>query len=120
MRSGRHRSGTFSAPSQFQGINLEHAMNNWSDLTISNTPIAAEEPAPLVDEALAATNSRNEGYAELDALRAEVARLQDSLRDAATGAGRVATHELRAKIEEQPIAAAVIVAFAAFVYGATR
>ena len=94
-------------------------MNNRSDLTISNTPIAAEEPAPLVDEALAATNSGNEGYAELDALRAE-ARLQDSLRDAATGAGRVATHELRAKIEEQPIVAAVIVAFAAFVYGATR
>ena len=49
-----------------------------------------EEATPLVDEALAATDRKAHNQEELSALRSEVARLQDSLREAASGAGRLA------------------------------
>jgi urease accessory protein UreF len=79
-----------------------------------------EEPAPLVDDALAATDRRIEEHEELRALRSEVARLQESLRETARGAGRVAVDELRTRIREQPVTAAVVVGFLAFLYGTSR
>ena len=56
-----------------------------------------EEPAPLVDDALAATGRSIEEHEELRALRSEVARLQVSLRETARDAGRVAVDELRTR-----------------------
>lgn len=58
------------------------------DKLAPDTPI--EEPAPLVDEALAATDRKADNQEELRALRSEIARLQDSLHEAASGAGRLA------------------------------
>jgi len=80
-----------------------------------DTPI--EEPAPLVDEALAPTDRRAGDQEELRALRSEVARLKDSLQAAASGAGRLAMEEFRAKVRAQPITAAAAVGFLAFLYG---
>ena len=57
----------------------------------------SEEPAPLVDDALSATDRSAEQNEELRALRSEVARLQESLRETALGAGRVAVDELRTR-----------------------
>ena len=82
--------------------------------------ILIEEAAPLVDEALAATDRKADNQEELSALRAEVAKLQDSLHEAASGAGRLAIKEFRRKVRAQPIAAAVSVGFLAFLYGVTR
>ncbi|CAN7667760.1 hypothetical protein [Pararhizobium sp. LjRoot238] len=79
-----------------------------------------EEAAPLVDEALAAANRKADNEEELSALRSEVARLQDPLREAASGAGRLAIKELRGKVRAQPITAAVAVGFLGFLYGFTR
>jgi hypothetical protein len=88
------------------------------DQVAPNTPI--EEPAPLVDEALAATNRKAGDQEELRALRSEVARLKDLLHAAASGAGRLAMEEFRGKVRAQPITAAVAVGFLAFLYGVTR
>ncbi|MFT2215673.1 hypothetical protein [Rhizobium giardinii] len=82
--------------------------------------ILIEEAAPLVDEALAATDRKADNQEELSALRAEVAKLQDSLHEAASGAGRLAIKEFRRKVRAQPITAAVSVGFLAFLYGVTR
>jgi hypothetical protein len=79
-----------------------------------------EEQAPLVDEALAATDRKADNQEELRALRSEVARLKDSLQDAAWGAGRLAMEEFRGKARAQPITAAIAVGFLAFFYGVTR
>lgn len=83
-----------------------------------DTPI--EEPAPLVDEALAATDWKADDQEELRALWSEVARLKNSLQDAASAAGSLATEEFRAKVRSQPITAAVGVGFLGFLYGVTR
>lgn len=79
-----------------------------------------EEPAPLVDEALAATDRKANNHEELRALRSEVARLKDSLHDAASGAGRLAMGEFRGKVRAQPITAAAAIGVLAFLYGLTR
>ncbi|KQY16807.1 hypothetical protein ASE23_23170 [Rhizobium sp. Root73] len=88
------------------------------DQVAPDTPI--EEPAPLVDEALAATDRKTENQDELRALRLEVARLKDLLHAAASGAGRLAMEEFRSKVRVQPIAAAAAGGFLAFLYGVTR
>lgn len=88
------------------------------DQLAPDTPI--EEPAPLVDEALAATDRKTENQDELRALRLEVARLKDLLHAAASGAGRLAMEEFRGKVRVQPITAAAAVGFLAFLYGVTR
>jgi hypothetical protein len=85
------------------------------DKLAQDTPI--EEPAPLVDEALAATDRRAGDQEGLRALRLEVARLKDSFQDAASGAGRLAMEEFRAKVRAQPITAAAAVGFLVFLYG---
>ncbi|MBB5536045.1 hypothetical protein [Rhizobium giardinii] len=79
-----------------------------------------EEATPLVDEALAATDRKAHNQEELSALRSEVARLQDSLREAASGAGRLAIKEFRRKAQAKPIMAAVAAGFLGFLYGVTR
>lgn len=79
-----------------------------------------EKPAPLVDDALAATDRSTEEHEELRALRSEVARLQESLKETTRGAGRVAMDELRTRIRDRPVAAAAVVGFLAFLCGASR
>ncbi|MCV9967475.1 hypothetical protein OIU34_37220 [Pararhizobium sp. BT-229] len=79
-----------------------------------------EKPAPLVDEALAATDRKANNQEELRALRSEVARLQDSLQEAASGAGHLVMEELRRKVRAQPITAAVALGFLAILSGVTR
>jgi hypothetical protein len=88
------------------------------DKLVTDTPI--EQLAPLVDEALAATDRKADNQEELRALRSEIARLQDSLHEAASGAGRLAMEEFRGEVRAQPISAAVAVGFLAFLYGVTR
>ncbi|WP_426131960.1 hypothetical protein [Pararhizobium sp. PWRC1-1] len=88
------------------------------DKLAPDTPI--EEPAPLVDEALAAVNWKAGNQEELRALRSEVTRLKDSLHDVASGAGRLAMEEFRGEVRAQPITAAAVVGFLAFLYGVTR
>ncbi len=87
---------------------------------IFDTKPPAEEPAPLVDEALAATDRSADGHADLQALKAEIAQLREAVRSTARGAGRMALHEVRGRVEEQPIMAAVSVGLLAFLYGITR
>lgn len=82
--------------------------------------VTIEEPAPLVDEALAATDRKIEGQEAFNALRAEIAGLKESAREAATGAGRLAMEDFRERVRSQPLSAALAIGFLAFVYGATR
>jgi hypothetical protein len=92
---------------------------NGSKMPDAVKPFLAEEPAALVDEALAETD-RNPENTELHALRVDVAQLQDALRNMASDARRVASGELRSRIRRQPFAAALTVGFLGFVYGLTR
>lgn len=84
------------------------------------TPDPSVEPAPLVDEALAATGRTADDHEEFTALRAEVARLKEAARETASGAGRLAREDVRERVRAQPLTSAIIIGFLAFVYGATR
>ena len=79
-----------------------------------------DEAAPLVDEALAATERKRDDNEELRALKAEVARLQESFAATVFGAGHIAFDEVRDKVRAQPMTAAVAVACCGFLYGVTR
>jgi len=79
-----------------------------------------DEAAPLVDEALAATERKRDDNEELRALKAEVARLQESFAATVFGAGHIAFDEVRDKVRAQPMTAAVAVACRGFLYGVTR
>jgi hypothetical protein len=83
-----------------------------------NSPI--DGPAPLVDEALAATGRNAGNQEELRALRSDVARLKNLLHAAVSGAGRLGMEEFRGKLRAQPITAAAAVGVLAFLYGVTR
>ena len=79
-----------------------------------------DEAAPLVDEALAATDRKRDDKEELRALKAEVARLHESFAATVSGAGHMALDEVREKVRAQPVTAAVAVGCLAFLYGVTR
>jgi hypothetical protein len=79
-----------------------------------------DEAAPLVDEALAATDRKGDEKEELRALKAEVARLQQSFAATISGAGHMAFDEVGEKVRSQPVAVAVAVGCLAFLYGVTR
>ena len=97
-------------------------------------PRLAAEDYPLVDEALAATQHRDESGAyhpfrdeEIQALRAEVSRLSEAASELAAGTSRVA--KIRAKgivadveqrIRDRPILAVTLSAAAAFIWGVKR
>ncbi|KQY45641.1 hypothetical protein [Rhizobium sp. Root483D2] len=79
-----------------------------------------EEPAPLVDEALAATD-RNAGKRQgLAALQAEESRLEAYAQEASSRAKKSAIDDIRQYIRSQPLAIAASVGIAAFVYGLSR
>jgi hypothetical protein len=92
---------------------------NGREMPDDNKPFVAEEPAALVDEALAETD-RNPENTELHALRVDIAQLQDALQNMASDARRVASNGLRSSVRRQPFAAALTVGFLGFVYGLTR
>lgn len=79
-----------------------------------------EEPAPLVDEALAATDRKQDDHEELDAVRAEVSHLKESARETASSAGRLIKEDLRQRVRSKPLAFASAIGILAFIYGATR
>ncbi|WP_075292880.1 hypothetical protein [Pararhizobium arenae] len=93
-------------------------MTNSFDGAGNFTPLS--EPAPLVDEALAATDRGGQDREDVRALKAEVDRLQQAVRDTAAGAKQVAFSRLQDEVQSQPLTAAVVVGFLAFVYGLTR
>lgn len=93
--------------------------NTFGDST-PYTPPELDEPAPLVDEALAAEDKRSDDRAELEALRAEIAMLKESARETAAAASRATSEEIRSRIDAKPLKAAVIVAAVGFLYGLTR
>lgn len=80
---------------------------------------ASDQPAPLVDEALAANHLWQEQQ-EINDLRAEVSRLQKAVLDGVPRVGRLAVEEVAAMLRDRPLAVAATVGAFAFVLGATR
>jgi hypothetical protein len=85
-----------------------------------NSKLSAEDiDAPLVDEALAATD-RNPYLNRTHELELEVARLQEALRDTASEGQKFAKDAFNKKVRERPISAALVVGLVSFLYGLTR
>lgn len=82
-------------------------------------PAVTEEPAPLVDEALAATDRNGTDAAE-QALRREISHLQEALAETVSEDAYRTSKTILGKIRSQPVTAAIAVALLAFVYGMTR
>ncbi|MDW5318508.1 hypothetical protein [Rhizobium sp. PL01] len=80
---------------------------------------ADEIDAPLVDEALAATD-RDPDLNRTHKLELEVARLQKALEETAAEAHKAAENAIKEKINDGPISAALAVGLVAFLYGLTR
>ena len=95
-------------------------MTNAFDGTTPYRLSQTDEPAPLVDEAMAATADRSPEHAELTALRLGIDQLKQSLKGTATGLQNAAVAEVRVKVDAQPLKSAFIVASLAFLYGLTR
>ena len=79
-----------------------------------------EEPAPLVDEALAATDRNVGKRQDLADLQTEEARLEANAQEASSRAKKSAIDDIRQYIRSQPLAIAAGVGIAAFVYGLSR
>ncbi|WP_276121332.1 hypothetical protein [Pararhizobium qamdonense] len=79
---------------------------------------AEEEPARLVDEALAATDRNADRQEGLDAFRADGAGLKASMHEAA--ADRPVIDDIRQRIRSQPLTFAATLGIFAFIYGFTR
>lgn len=77
-----------------------------------------EEPAPLVDEALAATDRNSGKQEDEDTFQAEGAGLKAFAHEAA--ADHPAIDDIRQRIRSQPLAFAAAVGVFAFIYGFTR
>jgi hypothetical protein len=85
-----------------------------------NSKLSAEDiDAPLVDEALAATD-RNPDLNRTHELELEVARLQEALRDTASEGQKFAKDAFNKTVRERPISAALVVGLVSFLYGLTR
>ncbi|KQS89130.1 hypothetical protein [Rhizobium sp. Leaf386] len=79
----------------------------------------SDAPAPLVDEALAANRLWKE-QEEVNALRIEVARLQDAVVTGVPRVGRLAIEEIANKVRDRPLTVAAMIGAIAFLTGATR
>ncbi|RWX78955.1 hypothetical protein EPK99_10290 [Neorhizobium lilium] len=100
----------------------------------NNDKLTRPVAAPKVDEALAAIESRSSdddakvsAQEELDALRAEVARMKDSAIEVASASKRLARSgtvalrdDLEVRIKARPLAAVAIAAAVGYVWGLTR
>jgi hypothetical protein len=90
------------------------------DATLFFTSSPPYEPAPLVDEAIAATEGQQADRSELGTLRLEIDELKASLTGVAAGIRSTALAEARAMVDAKPVKAAIIVGTLAFLYGVTR
>jgi hypothetical protein len=79
-----------------------------------------EEPAPLVDEALAAIDRKAGEQEDVDGLQGAGAGLRAWAHEAASAAGRPAIDDIRQLTRSQPLVFAGAVGVFAFIYGLTR
>lgn len=91
---------------------------NTSDGIPPNAP--DNEPAPLVDEALASTAGNASNNDALETLRLEVAHLQQALAEARSSARHIARTAFSTQVQKRPISVAIAVGVFSYVFAVTR